>query len=280
MRKVEVGIIEQAVEKAVIEANTRLPADVLNGLRVALERETLPRARHFLQVLLENAEIAVQENMAICQDTGLALVYLELGQDITLSGGDLIESINRGIRQGYQKGYFRKSVVKDPFNRINTGDNTPAIVHAEIVPGDKLRLTVLPKGGGSENMGCLAMLKPAQGLEGVKDFVVQAVAQAGGNPCPPVIIGVGVGGSMDYAAWLAKKALLRPIDRRHSEAWLAEVELELKDRINRLGIGPQGLGGNTTALAVNIEVHSTHIASLPVAVNFGCHATRRVTVII
>ena len=278
MRKIHSEEIVAAVRQAVREANTHLPADIFQALKGARERESNTRARAFLDILLENAAIAVQEEMALCQDTGLVVVDIELGQEVYLQGDLLDAAVNEGIRQGYRQGFFRNSVVDDPFNRINTGDNTPAIIHIRLVPGDQLRLTVLPKGAGSENMGQVAMLKPAQGMEGVKEFILQVVEQAGANP--PIIVGAGVGGNMEMAAYLAKKALARPVGQPHPRADLAILEADLLERINATGIGPQGMGGSTTALAVHIEVYPTHIASLPVAVNLGCHSTRRVTVVI
>lgn len=278
MRTIDVKDIKQAIARAVVQANTQLPEDVLRALTTSLERETSPRARRFLEIILENARLAAEEGWALCQDTGMVVIDLQMGQEVRLVGGDLMEAVNLGVKQGYEHGFFRRSVVADPFRRINTGDNTPAILHTSIIPGEKVLLTVMPKGAGSENMGRVGMLKPSQGLEGVQDFILQAVWEAGGNPCPPLIVAVGVGGNMEKAALLSKKALLRPINQRHPRAELAQMEEQLKDKINRLGIGPQGLGGDTTALAVNIETYPTHIASLPVAVNLGCHSTRRVHV--
>ncbi len=276
MRTFDVNEIEKAVASSLIEANTHLPEDVVRALQDALMQERSARARRFLQIIIENAGIAASEGVALCQDTGMAVIDLQIGQEVCLTGGSLREAVDSGVRQGYEQGYFRKSIVRDPFNRINTGDNTPAIIHTSIVPGDKIILSVMPKGGGSENMGRVAMLKPSQGLAGVIEFVLTAVIEAGGNPCPPVIAGIGVGGNMETAAWLSKKALFRELDRRHTDPYIASIEADLKERINKLGIGPQGLGGDTTALGVNIELFPTHIASLPVAVNLGCHSTRRV----
>ncbi|MDD2619054.1 MAG: fumarate hydratase [Syntrophomonadaceae bacterium] len=278
MRQIDVKQITQTVKEAVMQANISLPPDIIQALQEASDKESSPSARRFLKIILENTELAVQENMALCQDTGMVVVDVELGQEVIIQGGYLNEAINLGIREGYQQGFFRKSVVNDPFQRINTGDNTPAIVHCNLAEGDKLRITVLPKGAGSENMGQLSMLKPAQGINGVKDFILKVVRDAGGNPCPPIIAGVGVGGNMEKAALLAKRALLRPVNIRNSRNDLARLEEEMLKAVNELGIGPQGMGGNTTALAVNIEVYPTHIASLPVAVNLGCHSTRRVSV--
>lgn len=278
MRQINSRQVKQAVKKAVMQANIYLPQDIVQALRAALEKERSPRARRFLQIVLENSELAAREKMALCQDTGMVVVDVEFGQEVILSGGELGEAINQGIREGYQEGYLRKSVVNDPFQRINTGDNTPGIVHCHVVGGDKLIITVLPKGAGSENMGQLGMLKPAQGIKGVKEFILKVIKEAGGNPCPPIIVGVGVGGNMEKAALLAKKALLRPVNIRNPREDLAGLEEEMLTAVNALGIGPQGMGGDTTALAVNIEVYPTHIASLPVAVNIGCHSTRRITV--
>jgi fumarate hydratase subunit alpha len=278
MREVHVDHISQAIAKAVIEANTILPGDIRDALQVALSQESLASASSFLQIILENAQIAACEKMALCQDTGLVTVNIELGQEVHLVGGKLEEAVNQGIRDGYQRGYLRKSIVNDPFERINTGDNTPAIIHIHLVAGDCLRVTVFPKGAGSENMGQLVMLKPSAGLEGVKEFILKVVREAGGNPCPPIIVGVGVGGNMEKAALLAKQALLREVGQKSPRPELADMEEEMLRRINALGIGVQGLGGDTTALAVNIETYPTHIASLPVAVSLGCHCTRRIIV--
>lgn len=278
MRQIYVDKVKEAVEQAVLQANTRLPEDITMALRRFLNKERSPNARRLLQITLENAELAAGECMALCQDTGLVVVDMEMGQEVILVGGDLETAINQGIRDGYRRGYFRKSVVKDPFQRVNTGDNTPAIIHMHLVPGDGLKLNILPKGGGSENMGQLAMLKPAQGLQGVKDFIVKVVKEAGGNPCPPIIVGVGAGGNMEKAALLAKKALMREIGTANPDPALASLEEEMLAIVNSLGVGPQGMGGDTTALAVHIETYPTHIACLPVAVNLGCHSTRRVTV--
>lgn len=278
MRQVHVDTISQAMAEAVIEANIKLPQDIQTSLQVALDHERLASAASCLRIILENAQIAVGEQMALCQDTGLVAVNIELGQEVQLVGGDLEAAVNQGIRDGYQRGYLRKSVVNDPFLRTNTGDNTPAIIHTHIVAGDRLRITVFPKGAGSENMGQLAMLKPSAGLEGVKEFILKVVRDAGGNPCPPIIVGVGVGGNMEKAALLAKQALFREVGQKNPRPDLAALEAEMLAQINALGIGVQGLGGDTTALAVNIETYPTHIACLPVAVSLGCHCTRRVTV--
>lgn len=278
MRQIHVDEITRVVEEAVLEANIRLPADIIRALQNSLDKESSPLAKRFLQIILENAEMAGSQCLALCQDTGLVVVDLELGQDVLLVGGDMEKAINQGVRNGYQRGYFRKSVVNDPFKRINTGDNTPAIVHLHLVPGQKLRLTVLPKGGGSENMGQLALLKPSQGIAGIKDFIIKVVKEAGGNPCPPIIVGAGIGGNMEKAALLAKQALLREVGSKNPDPDIAALEEEMLAKVNALEIGPQGMGGDTTALAVHIETYPTHIASLPIAVNLGCHSTRRVTV--
>ncbi|SHG80342.1 fumarate hydratase subunit alpha [Thermosyntropha lipolytica DSM 11003] len=274
MRKVKAEDIKNRVCEAVIEANIKLPPDIRKALEKAREEEE-GTARKILEILLTNADMALKERMPLCQDTGMVVVEVKLGQEVEITGGSLKEAINEGIREGYRKGYFRASVVNDPILRKNTGDNTPGIIHMEMVPGENIEIIVLPKGAGSENMGRVAMLKPLKGVEGIKEFVLQAVKEAGSNPCPPLIVGVGVGGNMEKAAYLAKKALMRPVDIRNEREDIKRLEEELLYAINALNIGPQGLGGKTTALAVNIETYPTHIASLPVAVNLGCHATRR-----
>ena len=280
MRIVEVEKIKEIVKQAVIEANTKLPEDVLDGLQKACAKETVPRARRLLEILLENARQAQTENMPLCQETGLVTIQMQLGQEVLLTGGDLYEAIDQGVREGYREGYFRASMVKDPLERINTGDNTPAVVHLEMTAGDQVVITVFPKGAGSENMGRTAMLKPADSWLGVRRFIIDTVKIANANPCPPIIVGVGLGGNMEKACLLAKKALLRPINLSHPDSRIADREAELFQAINQLGIGPQGLGGDTTALAVNMEVFPTHIASLPVAVSLNCHSTRRAVVTI
>jgi fumarate hydratase subunit alpha len=277
MRRINVDDIRQAVKEMVIEANIRLPEDIKSALAEAGEKERSPRARKILEICLENAEMAVAEKMALCQDTGLTVVDLEIGQELQLFGGDLVTAVNKGVSEGYLAGNLRKSIVKDPLTRINTGDNSPAVIHIHILPGEELKITVLPKGAGSENMGQMAMLKPAQGVEGVKSFVLKAVADAGGNPCPPIIVGVGIGGNMEMVTMLAKKALMREVGQKNPDAQLAGLEAELLEKINQTMIGPQGLGGDTTALAVHIETYPTHIACLPVAVCIGCHSTRRLS---
>ncbi|MEA1962105.1 MAG: fumarate hydratase [Bacillota bacterium] len=278
MREIHIEEIRKALEEAVVQANTVLPADIRQALERACESETLPRAQKLLQITLENATIAAEQQLAMCQDTGMVVVEIELGQDVHVVGGLMEEAINQGIRDGYERAYFRKSVVSDPFIRINTGDNTPAVIHTHLTAGDQMEIVVFPKGAGSENMCQLVMLKPSQGIQGVKEFVVKVVREASGNPCPPVLVGVGIGGNMEKAALLAKKALLREVGQRHPEEHLASLEEELLEQINTLGIGPQGLGGQTTALDVFVESYPTHIACLPVAVCLGCHATRRVKI--
>ncbi len=278
MRFINSQDIIEKVAAAVIKANTVLPTDVFKAIENALDYEDSPTARNILEIILQNAHIAESEGMAICQDTGLVVVNVCLGQDVHIVGTSLETAINEGVRIAYKAGYFRNSVVNDPILRVNTNDNTPVIINYQLVSGKELSLTISPKGAGSENMGQLAMLKPLVGLKGVKDFVLEVVKKASANPCPPIIVGVGIGGNMEKAVQLAKGAVLRPINLRNELAYLADFELELLKAINELGIGPQGLGGRTTALAVNVEVFATHIASLPVAVNLSCHATRRVTI--
>ncbi|TCX53859.1 fumarate hydratase [Dehalobacter sp. 14DCB1] len=274
MKEIHVNEVISAVERLCIEANCILNQDVIDALNKALGTEESPQGREVLQQLLENAEIAGKENIPICQDTGMAVLFVEVGQDVHIVGGDLTGALNEGVRRGYEKGFLRKSIVKDPFNRINTGDNTPAVIHYEITPGDKIEITIAPKGFGSENMSALKMFKPSDGLPAVKNFIVETVDKAGPNPCPPIVVGVGLGGTMEKAAYLAKKALLRPIGESNPAEEYARLEQELLTQINHLGIGPQGFGGRMTALAVNIEVFPTHIAGLPAAVNINCHVTR------
>ena len=274
MREVSVDKIIDVVKDLCIEANYYLGDDIRNSLKDSIEKEEYLLANDVLKKIYLNADIARDNNMPICQDTGMACVFVELGQDVHIVGGSLEEAINEGVRRGYEEGFLRKSVVKDPLNRINTKDNTPAIIYYEIVKGDKIKITVAPKGFGSENMSRIAMLKPSDGLEGVKRFILETVENAGPNPCPPMVIGVGIGGTFDKAAYLAKKALLRPINKSSEIEFYKKLEEELIEEINKLGIGPQGFGGRTTALGINIEVYPTHIAGLPVAVNINCHATR------
>ncbi|MBS4023734.1 MAG: fumarate hydratase [Dethiobacter sp.] len=274
MRELNVGEITAAIAELCMDANFYLGDDVLNSFKKALENETSPTGKNVLQELITNAEIAKEDQVPMCQDTGLAVVFVELGQDVRLVGGDLNEAINEGVRKGYGEGYLRKSAVRDPLNRVNTKDNTPAIIHLEIVPGDKIKLTVAPKGGGSENMSAVKMLTPSDGAKGVVDFVVDTVSKAGSNPCPPIVVGVGIGGTFEKVAYLAKKSLLRELGAPNSDPFYAAMETEILEKINKLGIGPQGYGGRTTALAVHIETFPAHIASMPAAVNINCHASR------
>ncbi|MFC1970503.1 fumarate hydratase [Chloroflexota bacterium] len=276
MRNIDVKEVTEAVSRLCQEANFFLPDDVLKALKEGLQNEESPLGQQTLEQILDNARLARDEEMAICQDCGVTVVYLELGQDAHITGGDLYEAVNEGVRQGYGKGYLRKSMVNQPFSaRVNTKDNTPAVIHTDIVPGDKLNIIVMPKGGGSENMTRLFMLTPSKGRQGVIDSVVQAVDEAGSNPCPPVIVGVGIGGTAEKAMSLAKKALLREVGKNNPDKEVAQLENELLRRINSLGIGPQGFGGRTTALGVHVETFPAHIASMPLAVNLQCHAARR-----
>ncbi len=274
MRSIDSKVIEDTVARLCIEANLRLPPDVINAIERAEKAEPWDGAKRILSLLGDNVRIASEKTLPVCQDTGMACVFVELGQDVHIDG-DFEEAVNNGVRRGYGEGYLRKSVVCDPLRRVNTGDNTPALLTVKLTRGDKMRITVMPKGFGSENMSALKMLKPADGVEGVKNFVLDTVEKAGANPCPPIIVGVGIGGSFDKAAYLAKHALLRPVDEPNPDEYYAALESELLDKINALGIGPQGFGGKTTALAVLIEAMPTHVAGLPVAVNISCHATRR-----
>lgn len=279
MRIIKPEIISENVKKLCIEANYFLPSDVRLALDDSLEKETFPIAKNTLGIIVENYKLSANELIPICQDTGLACVFLEIGQDIHIDG-DIEKAVNEGVRSGYSEGLLRKSCVKDPLNRINTNDNTPAMIYYDFVPGDKLKITVAPKGFGSENMSQLKMLKPSDGINGVIDFVLKTVEDAGPNPCPPIVVGVGIGGTFDKAALLAKKALIRDLDSKNENAYYSELEDTLLEKINNLGIGPQGFGGLTTALAVNIETMPTHIAGLPCAVNINCHATRHVSIYI
>ena len=274
MRNIDAKVIEDTVARLCIEANLRLPPDVINAIERAEKAEPWDGAKRILSLLGDNVRIASEKTLPVCQDTGMACVFVELGQNVHIKG-DFEQAVNNGVRRGYGEGYLRKSVVCDPLRRVNTGDNTPALVTVKLTRGDKMRITVMPKGFGSENMSALKMLKPADGVEGVKSFVLDTVEKAGANPCPPIIVGVGIGGSFDKAACLAKHALLRPVDEPNPDEYYAALERELLEKINALGIGPQGFGGKTTALAVLIEEMPTHVAGLPVAVNISCHATRR-----
>lgn len=279
MREYAVEHIIDAVAQACVDANCRLNPDVEAALQAASRTEITDTGRVVLERILENAAIARREGMAICQDTGMAVVFVELGQDARIHGGLLTEAIQEGVRRGYQKGFLRNSVVTSPLQRTNTGDNTPAVIHLSLVAGDGLRLDLCPKGFGSENMSALAMLKPADGEAGVRQFVLDTVSRAGANPCPPIVVGVGLGGTMELAALLAKRALMRPIGTVNEDPFLASLEANLLEEVNRLGIGPAGLGGRTTALAVHALSHPTHIAGLPVAVNISCHVTRHATIV-
>lgn len=274
MKEINVLEITNAIKKLCIDSNYYLSEDIKGVIREALKQEKWPMAKDILEKILTNIDIAKNEDMPMCQDTGMACIFVELGQDVHIKGGSLEDAINEGVRQGYIEGYLRKSVVKDPLDRVNTKDNTPAIIYYNVVQGDKLKITVAPKGFGSENMSQIKMLKPADGLNGVKEFVIKVVKDAGPNPCPPIVVGIGIGGTFDKAANMAKRALIRPLSQRNNNPFYANLEKELLEKINMLGIGPQGLGGKTTALAVNIETYPTHIAGLPVAVNINCHVTR------
>ena len=274
MREIHISEIISTVRDLCIESNYYLSSDVKEALCNAKENETWPLAENVLDQIILNSNIAKEEDMPICQDTGMACVFVEVGQEVHIVGGLLQDAINEGVRRGYEEGFLRKSVVKDPINRVNTKDNTPAIIYYDIVPGDKIKITVAPKGFGSENMSRIKMLKPSDGLQGVKDFIIETVKLAGPNPCPPIVIGIGIGGTFDKAAYLAKKALIRPLNKRNDEKFYSDLEEELLETINKLGIGPQGFGGKTTALGLNIETYPTHIAGLPVSVNINCHATR------
>ena len=273
MREISTQTITETVKKLCIEANCHLTEDVKNCIRCKRDEEGWQGAKDILNRIIENFEIADKENQPVCQDTGVACVFLKIGQDVHVNGS-ITDAVNEGVRQGYGEGYLRKSVVRDPLDRVNTGDNTPAMIYYDLVEGDKMEITVAPKGFGSENMSKIAMLRPSDGVEGVRNFVLRAVEEAGPNPCPPIVVGVGVGGPFDKAAFLAKKALLRSLDERNEDPFYAKLEEELLEGINSLGIGPQGFGGRTTALAVNIEKFPTHIAGLPVAVNINCHVAR------
>lgn len=280
MREIEVKQISEAVAKLCMEANFELPSDVLEALKDAVSKEESPLGVDILNQLIENVKVAAEKRLPICQDTGYNVIFIELGQDARIIGGDLYQAINDGLRKGTKEGYLRCSILNDPLVRKNTGDNTPAVIHTEIVPGDKLKITVAPKGGGSENMSALIMLEPGDGIEGIKHFVLEQVKKAGANPCPPIIVGVGLGGTFEKAALLAKKALLRPLGTRHGDKKYAELEQELLNEINKLGLGPEGLGGRITALAVHIETWPCHLASLPVAVNLQCHAARHKEIVL
>lgn len=279
MRIIEAKKITEAVARLCVEANTCIGEDIRVALEEARERENLPLAKSVLATLLENAETARRENLPICQDTGMAVVFVTVGGEVHVNG-DITSAINEGVRRGYREGFCRNSIVRDPIDRVNTGDNTPAVIHYDFAAGDRLEIIVAPKGFGSENMSAVRMLNPSDGLDGVRDFVVETVRLAGANPCPPIVVGVGIGGTMEKAALLSKRALLRDVGSIQADAAWAEVEADLLARINALNIGPAGYGGKTTAFGVNIEVFPTHIAGLPVAVNIGCHVTRHKAVVL
>ncbi|MGL4741496.1 MAG: fumarate hydratase [Sarcina sp.] len=280
MRKVDVQLIEKEVKRLAMEASYYLPQDIKNSISKAKKEETYPIAKEILNKIEENYRIAETEYKPLCQDTGMACIFIEIGQDVILTGGSLEQAINNGVIKAYEEGYLRKSVVEDPLRRINTKNNSPAIINYKIVDGDKIKIIFTAKGFGSENMSRLKMLKPSDGIEGVKEFILETIELASGNPCPPIVVGVGIGGNFDRVAYLAKKALIRDVDIRNQDIFYANLEMEMLEKINKLGIGPQGFGGKTTALAVNIETFPTHIAGLPVAVNINCHATRHKEVII
>ncbi len=276
MRELSAQQITQTVKRLCIEANCHLPGDLKERIENCLKDEPWAPAQEILERIVENYHIADDNNRPVCQDTGMACVFVKLGQEVHIDG-DLAEAIHEGVRQGYSEGFLRKSVVRDPLDRVNTGDNTPAMIYYDVVPGDKVEITVAPKGFGSENMSQIKMLKPSDGLQGVKDFILKVVEDAGPNPCPPIVVGVGIGGTFDKAAYMAKKALMRAVNEHNPVPFYAELEKEMLEKVNALGIGPQGFGGKTTALAVNIEQCPTHIAGLPIAVNINCHVTRHQT---
>ena len=280
MRQIEADTITQAVERLCMEANYFLGQDVVDALEQSLKGEESPTGQQILRDILENARIGREELSPICQDTGFTIAFVELGQEVEVVGDSLDEAITKGVAQGYTKGYLRASIVQDPLRRINTKDNTPPVIHVEVVPGDRLRLTVMCKGSGCENMSRFAMLTPAQGRKGVVNFVVETVLKGGGRPCPPLIVGVGLGGTFDQATYIAKRSLLRPVGSHHTEAHIKELEEELFEKVNATGVGPQAWGGRTTALAVHVETYPCHIASLPVAVNIECHSHRLKTTIL
>ncbi len=275
MREIQVSEIRDIVSKMSQEANFFLPDDVLDALKKARSNEEAPRAQKVLDMIVKNSEIAAEKQIALCQDTGTTVIFLEIGQDVHLVGGHLLDALSEGVRSGYKEGFLRNSIVNRPFSaRINTGDNTPPIVHTDIVPGESLKITILPKGGGCENMSRLAILRPGDGKQGVIDFTLRAIEESGGNPCPPLIVGVGIGGTAEHVMHMAKKSLLRKVGELNTDPEVAELEQELLEIVNASGIGPQAWGGRSTALAVNIETHPTHITSLPVGVNLQCHSAR------
>ena len=280
MREINVGQLTDTIEKLCIEANVHLPEDVKERIRACRAEESWDLAGGVLDNIIENFEIADADEVPVCQDTGMACVFLKIGQDVHLTGGSLSEAVDEGVRRGYEKGFLRKSVVRDPVRRGNTGDNTPAMLYTEIVPGDTVEITVAPKGFGSENMSAIRMFKPSAGIEGIKNFILETVKNAGPNPCPPMVVGVGIGGTFDKAALIAKKALMRPFGEHHPDPFYRELEEEMLEKVNALGIGPQGFGGRTTALALHIETMPTHIAGMPCAININCHVTRHKTAVI
>lgn len=280
MREIKASTITDVIERLCMEANQVLPQDIKDAISTCRSQEDGDIACGILDNIIENYQIAENEQVPICQDTGMACVFLEIGQDVHITEGDLTEAVNEGVRRGYTKGYLRKSVVKDPVRRGNTGDNTPAMLYTEIVPGEQIKVTVGPKGFGSENMSAIRMFKPSAGIQGIKDFIIETVETAGPNPCPPMVVGVGIGGTFDKAALLAKKALMRPVDTSNPDPYYADLEKEMLQKINELGIGPQGFGGRTTAIGLNIETMPTHIAGMPCAINISCHVTRHKTEVI
>lgn len=280
MREINVETVKNEIARMCIEANYDLNPDVYSAIEGACASEPSPIGRNILSQLVKNADIAKESRKPICQDTGMAVIFMEVGQDVHFVGGDITEAVNEGVRKGYTEGYLRKSVVSDPIERVNTKDNTPAVIHYNIVPGDKVKIDVAPKGFGSENMSKVYMLKPSDGLEGVKDAVIDCIKKAGPNPCPPMVVGVGIGGNFEKVTELAKRALLRPIGSHSPIEYVKQTEEELLERANALGIGPQGLGGRTTVLGINIETYPTHIAGLPLAVNISCHVTRHASAIL
>ena len=280
MREIKASTITDVIERLCMEANQVLPQDIKDAISTCRSQEDGDIACGILDNIIENYQIAENEQVPICQDTGMACVFLEIGQDVHITDGDLTEAVNEGVRRGYTKGYLRKSVVKDPVRRGNTGDNTPAMLYTEIVPGEQIKVTVGPKGFGSENMSAIRMFKPSAGIQGIKDFIIETVETAGPNPCPPMVVGVGIGGTFDKAALLAKKALMRPVDTSNPDPYYADLEKEMLQKINELGIGPQVFGGRTTAIGLNIETMPTHIAGMPCAINISCHVTRHKTEVI
>ena len=273
MREINSVVITETVKKLCIDANCYLTSDLKERICEFQEKETWPQAKEILERIIENYKISDEKGQPVCQDTGMACVFVKIGQEVHVNG-DLNEAIHEGVRQGYSEGYLRKSVVRDPLDRVNTGDNTPAMIYTEIVPGEQIKVTVGPKGFGSENMSAIRMFKPSAGLQGIKDFIIETVETAGPNPCPPMVVGVGIGGTFDKAALLAKKALMRPVDSENPDPYYADLEKEMLEKINQLGIGPQGFGGKTTAIGLNIETLPTHIAGMPCAININCHVTR------